>query len=174
MAGAGFVARSFAGDAKQVRELLKAALSYRGLAVLDIISPCVAFNDEEDSRKSYAWGRANEKALQELGFIAPQDEIVIEDYDPGTTRVVELHDGSRLTLRKLEEDYEPNDRMRALERLRRGDEQGELVTGLLYYDDSRPSLAEVSGFGDTPLSELPDDLLRPSRAALEGVLAGYA
>ena len=109
-----------------------------------------------------------------MRVLAPQDEIVIEDYDPGTTRVVELHDGSRLTLRKLEEDYEPNDRMRALERLRRGDEQGELVTGLLYYDDSRPSLAEVSGFGDTPLSELPDDLLRPSRAALEGVLAGYA
>jgi len=174
VAGAGFVARSFAGDAKQVRELLKAALSFRGLAVLDIISPCVAFNDEDDSRKSYAWGRAHEKALQELGYIPPQEEIVIEDYDPGATRVVELHDGSRLTLRKLEVDYEPNDRLRALERIQRAEEQGELVTGLLFYDDSRPSLAEVSGFGPTPLSELPDDLLRPSRDALEGLLAGYA
>jgi len=174
VAGAGFVARSFAGDAKQVRELLKAALSFRGLAVLDIISPCVAFNDEDDSRKSYAWGRAHEKALQELGYIPPQEEIVIEDYDPGATRVVELHDGSRLTLRKLEVDYEPNDRLRALERIQRAEEQGELVTGLLFYDDSRPSLAEVSGFGPTPLSELPDHLLRPSRDALEGLLAGYA
>src|SRR5690606_23617093 len=174
VAGAGFVARSFAGDAKQVRELLKAAMSFRGLAVLDIISPCVAFNDEDDSRKSYAWGRANERALQELGYVAPQDEIFIEDYDPGTTSVVELHDGSRLTLRKLEAEYEPNDRLRALERLRRGEENGELVTGLLYYDDSRPSLAAVSGFGQTPLSQLPAGSLRPGPEALCSFLASYA
>ncbi len=174
VAGAGFVARSFAGDAKQVRELLKAAMSFRGLAVLDIISPCVAFNDEDDSRKSYAWGRANERALQELGYVAPQEEIFIEDYDPGTTTVVELHDGSRLTLRKLEADYEANDRLKALERLQHGDENGELVTGLLYYDDSRPSLAEVSRFGDTPLSELPDDVLRPGPESLRTFLASYA
>ncbi len=174
VAGAGFVARSFAGDAKQVRELLKAAMSFRGLAVLDIISPCVAFNDEDDSHKSYAWGRANERALQELGYIAPQEEIFIEDYEPGTTRVVELHDGSRLTLRKLEAEYEPDDRLKAIERLHRGEENGELVTGLLYYDDSRPSLAEVSGFGDTPLSQLPDSALRPGPDALSGFLASYA
>lgn len=174
VAGAGFVARSFAGDAKQVRELVKAALSFRGLAVLDIVSPCVAFNDEEDSRKSYAYGRANEKALQELGFIAQQQEIVIENYDPGEMRVVELHDGSRLTLRKLEADYEADDPMKAMERLRRGDVEGELVTGLLYYDDSRPSLAEVSGLGQVPLSQLPEERLRPSRESLEQFLASYA
>src|SRR5690554_6857801 len=156
VAGAGFVARSFAGDAKQVRELLKAAMSYRGLAVLDIISPCVAFNDEEDSSKSYVYGRANERALQELGFIAQQQEIVIDDYDPGEVKIVELHDGSRLTLRKLEADYEADDPMKAMERLRRAERDGELVTGLLYYDDSCASLAEVSGLGQTPLAELPD------------------
>lgn len=174
VAGAGFVGRSFAGDAKQVRELIKAALSYRGLAVLDIISPCVAFNDEEDSPKSYAYGRANEKALQELGFIAQQQEIVIEDYDPGEVRVVELHDGSHLTLRKLEADYDADDPMKAMERLRRADQAGELVTGLLYYDDSRASLAEVSGLGQTPLSQLPEERLRPSRGSLDQLLAGYA
>lgn len=174
VAGAGFVARSFAGDAKQVRELIKAALSFRGLAVLDIISPCVAFNDEDDSRKSYAYGRANEKALQELGFIAQQQEIFIDDYDPGEVKVVELHDGSHLTLRKLEADYEADDPLRAMERLRRADRDDELVTGLLYYDDSRASLAEVSGLGSMPLSQLPDERLRPSRESLDQLLAGYS
>jgi len=174
VAGAGFVARSFAGDAKQVRELVKAALSFRGLAVLDIISPCVAFNDEDDSRHSYAYGRANEKALQELGFIAPQEEIIIDDYDPGTVQVVELHDGSRLTLRKLEADYDASDRLGAMARLQRADEAGELLTGLVYYDDSRPSLAEVSGFGATPLAGLSDEQLRPSRESLTTLMHGYA
>ena len=174
VAGAGFVARSFAGDAKQVRELVKAALSFRGLAVLDIISPCVAFNDEDDSRHSYAYGRANERALQELGFIAPQEEIIIDDYDPGSVQVVELHDGSRLTLRKLESDYDAGDRLGAIARLQQADEAGELLTGLVYYDDSRPSLAEVSGFGDTPLSALTDAQLRPSRESLTTLMHGYA
>ncbi len=174
MAGAGFVARSFAGDAKQVRELVKAALSFRGLAVLDIISPCVAFNDEDDSRHSYAYGRANEKALQELGFIAPQEEIIIEDYEPGSMQVVELHDGSRLTLRKLEADYDQSDRLGAMARLMAADSAGELLTGLVYYDDSRPALAEVSGFGATPLSQLPDESLRPSRESLTSLMNGYA
>jgi len=173
-AGAGFVARSFAGDAKQVRELVKAALSFRGLAVLDIISPCVAFNDEEDSRHSYAYGRANEKALQELGFIAPQEEIFIDDYDPGTVKVVELHDGSRLSLRKLEADYDTSDRLGAMARLHQADQAGELLTGLVYYDDSRPSLAEISGLGETPLSQLSDERLRPDRESLDRLLAGYA
>src|SRR5690606_39684983 len=132
VAGAGFVARSFAGDAKQVRELVKAALSFRGLAVLDIISPCVAFNDEEDSRHSYAYGRANEKALQELGFIAQQEEIIIEDYDPGTTQIVELHDGSRLKLRKLEADYDQTDRLGAMSRLMAAEAAGVVVHGLVY------------------------------------------
>ncbi|HZJ10292.1 MAG TPA: 2-oxoacid:ferredoxin oxidoreductase subunit beta [Trueperaceae bacterium] len=174
VAGAGFVARSFAGDAKQVRELIKAALSFRGLAVLDIVSPCVAFNDEDDSPKSYAYGRANEKALQELGFVAQQQEIVIGDYDPGEVKVVELHDGSHLTLRKLEPDYEADDPLKAMARLRRGDQEGELVTGLLYYDASRASLAEVSGLGASPLSQLPAERLRPSRESLDHLLAGYA
>jgi 2-oxoglutarate ferredoxin oxidoreductase subunit beta len=174
VAGAGFVARSFAGDAKQVRELVKAALSFRGLAVLDIISPCVAFNDEDDSRHSYAYGRANEKALQELGFIAPQEEIMIEDYEPGSMQVVELHDGSRLTLRKLEADYDQSNRLGAMARLMAADSAGELLTGLVYYDDSRPALAEVSGLGPTPLAALPDESLRPSRESLTNLMNGYA
>ncbi len=174
VAGAGFVARSFAGDAKQVRELVKAALSFRGLAVLDIVSPCVAFNDEPDSRRSYAYGRENERALQELGFVPAEEEIVIDPLAEGELRVVELHDGSKLTVRRLEADYDPKDRMQAIHRLQRAEELGEVLTGLVYYDDSRPSLAELSGFGEVPLAELPDASLRPGRDALTALMNGYA
>ena len=173
-AGAGFVARTFAGDAKQVREVIKAGLSFRGTAVIDIISPCVAFNDEADSRHSYAYGREHERALQDVGFIPAQEEIIIDDYEPGTTQIVELHDGSRMTLRKLEADYDASNRVQAMARLQQADAQGELLTGIVYYDDSRPSLAEVSGMTDTPLSMLPDEQLRPSAAALHDLMAGYA
>jgi 2-oxoglutarate ferredoxin oxidoreductase subunit beta len=112
--------------------------------------------------------------LQELGFIAPQEEIIIEDYEPGSMQVVELHDGSRLTLRKLEADYDQSDRLGAMARLMAADSAGELLTGLVYYDDSRPALAEVSGFGATPLSQLPDESLRPSRESLTSLMNGYA
>jgi 2-oxoglutarate ferredoxin oxidoreductase subunit beta len=174
VAGAGFVARTFAGDAKQVREVIKAGLSYRGTAVIDIISPCVAFNDEPDSRHSYAYGREHEQALQEVGFIPAQDEIYIDDYDPGTTQVVELHDGSRMTLRKIEADFDPADRLAGMARLERANAAGELLTGIVHYDDRRPSLAEVSQLGETPLSMLPDTKLRPSAEQLQAFLAGYA
>ncbi len=174
VAGAGFVARSFAGDAKQVRELLKAALSYRGLAVLDIVSPCVAFNDEPDSRRSYAYGREHQRALQELGYVPEEEEIVIDSLAEGELRIVELHDGSKLTLRRLEADYDASDRTQAMIRLQRAEDEGELLTGLIYYDDSRPSLAELSGFGSVPLSELSDDSLRPSQAALGHLMSEYA
>ncbi len=107
IAGCGFVARSFSGDAKQVRELLKAAFSHRGTAVLDIISPCVAFNNDESSTKSYGYGRDHEAPLHELGWVPPAEEIEITDLQPGETRLVELHDGSYIRLNKLESDYDP-------------------------------------------------------------------
>lgn len=173
-AGAGFVARAFAGDAKQVREVVKAGLSFRGTAVIDIISPCVAFNDEPDSTKSYAYGRENQVALQEIGFFPAQDEITVADYGPGEFQVVELHDGSRMTLRKLEADYEPNDATLAITRIRRAEEAGELLTGILYYDAERPSLAETSNLTSTPLSMLSDAELRPNESVLTDLLAGYA
>ena len=173
-AGAGFVARTFAGDAKQVREVIKAGLSFRGTAVIDIISPCVAFNDEPDSRHSYAYGREHERALQEVGFIPAQEEIYIDDYDPGATQVVDLHDGSRMTLRKIESDFDTADRVGGIARLLEADAAGELLTGIIHYDDSRQSLAEVSEMSETPLSMLPDARLRPTEVALASFLAGYA
>lgn len=170
IAGCGFVARSFAGDAKQVRELLKAALSHRGTAVIDIISPCVAFNNEDTSPKSYTYGMNHKQPLHDLGYIPVAEEIVIDSYDPGELKVVELHDGSHIRLRKTEADFDPTNRLAAIERLQRANEQQEFITGLIYYDPSRPSLAEVSNVVDTPLAWLPDEKLRPSKEALDSFM----
>lgn len=174
VAGAGFVARSFAGDAKQVRELLKAALSHRGTAVLDIISPCVAFNDEDDSPKSYKYGREHEQPLQEIGFYGADEEIVIDPQQPGQTTLVELHDGSKIRLHSLEDNYDPTDKAGAIMRLQQAEENAEFITGLIYYHPGRPSLAEVSGLDGEPLVSLPDELLRPSKDMLEGLMRDYS
>jgi 2-oxoglutarate ferredoxin oxidoreductase subunit beta len=170
IAGCGFVARSFSGDAAQVRELLKAALGHRGTAVLDIISPCVAFNNDDLSTKSYSYGKEHEMPLHELGYIPPQEEIRIDDYGPGEVRLVELHDGSHIQLRKLERDYDPTDRMGAMHQLQWAAEKHEFITGLIYYDSSRPSLAETSHLVETPLAHLSDEQLRPSPEKLEALM----
>jgi 2-oxoglutarate ferredoxin oxidoreductase subunit beta len=172
IAGCGFVARSFAGDAKQVRELVKAALSHRGTAVLDIISPCVAFNNEDDSPKSYGYGTKHEKPLHELGFVPHAEEISIEPLAPGEFRLVRLHDGSHISLRNLDSVYDPTNRLAALERLQRAQETREFITGLIYYNPDRLSLAELEGL-DTPLALLSPEQLRPSKAVLEQFLQGY-
>ena len=171
-AGCGFVARSFSGDAKQVRTLLKAALSHDGTAVLDIISPCVAFNNDDSSRKSYGYGKANEIPLHDIGFIPQEEEIEIEDYEPGEMRVVELHDGSIIKLRKLEEDYDPTDVMGAMHRLQWARQREEFITGLVYYNANRASFAQVNELVDEPLTSLTTEQLRPSPEALQNIMAG--
>jgi 2-oxoglutarate ferredoxin oxidoreductase subunit beta len=178
VAGCGFVARSFSGDPKQVRALLKAALSHRGTAMLDIISPCVTFNNRDDSPKSYSWGKAHEERLHDLDYypsdyVPEQEEIVIEQYEPGEANRVELHDGSVIRLRKLEEDYDPTDRMGALHRLEWARQQKEFITGLIFFDDNRLSMAEVNGLGQIPLAELPEEKLRPSREELARVMGSF-
>jgi 2-oxoglutarate ferredoxin oxidoreductase subunit beta len=170
VAGCGFVARSFSGDAQQVRELLKAALSHRGTAVLDIISPCVAFNNHDTSTKSYGYGREHEAPLHDFGWVPPAEEIEIDDYEPGEVQIVELHDGSHIQLRKLEEDYDPTDKMGALHRLQWAEEKQEFITGLIYYDPDRPSLAEVSELTETSLADLADEQLRPSAEQLDALM----
>jgi 2-oxoglutarate/2-oxoacid ferredoxin oxidoreductase subunit beta len=174
VAGCGFVARSFAGDAKQVRELLKAALSYRGTAVIDIISPCVAFNNDDTSPKSYGYGMKNEQPLHELGFVPYAEEIVIDSPEPGELTVVELHDGSKLSLRNLETSYDPTNKLAAMDRLQTAQQNQEFITGLIYYNAERANLAEVSHLTRTPLAHLSDSELRPSQAALQDFLKGYA
>lgn len=173
VADCGFVARSFAGDPKQVSALLKAALSHRGLAVLDIISPCVTFNNRDESTKSYNWGRAHDERLNDITYVPPAEEIHV-DYEPGTTQTVELHDGSRIVLRKLDRSHDPTDRMAAIRLLEEAKQKQEFITGLIYVDGRRENLAEYERLTDTPLTRLPESKLRPPRESLERLMAAMA
>ena len=168
----GFVARSFSGDAKQVRELLKAALNYNGTAVLDIISPCVTFNNHEESTKSYPYGKAHEEPLHDITFVQAFEEVQV-DYEPGEDRLVKMHDGPTIKLKKLDRDYDPTNRLAALGLLLEAQEKQEFITGLIYYNEGRQTLPEVMSLDDTPLAEMPAERLRPSREALTAVMAEY-
>ncbi len=168
-ANATFVARSFAGDAKQIETLLKAALSHRGIAVLDIISPCVTFNNHETSNKSFAWGKQNEVPIHELSFVPKYEEIEIDDYDD--EREVQLHDGSWIQLKKVSEDYDPTDKMAALRLLEQGQRDQKLLTGLFYINTEPPNMLELLNIVDTPLAHLDASQARPSRAALQEIMA---
>jgi 2-oxoglutarate ferredoxin oxidoreductase subunit beta len=169
--GATFVARSFAGDKKQLVALLKAALKHRGLALLDVISPCVTFNDFASSTKSWEWAKAHEQPLHEVDFVPRLDPIETEQKAGETTRVT-LHDGSSIVLRALRHDeHKVTDRGSALALLAESADRGEFLTGLIYVDPERPSFLDQQQMTDTPLALLPDDVLRPSRATLEEIMA---
>jgi 2-oxoglutarate ferredoxin oxidoreductase subunit beta len=172
IANAGFVARSFAGDPKQVKELLKAALSFKGTAVLDIISPCVTFNNRDESTKSYSWGRKYEEPLHDVTWVPGREEITV-DYEPGKVIDVEMHDGSQLVLKKLEADYDPTDRMAALKMLKETCCGGVLVTGLIYINEEQPPLDQIENIVDTPLSRLQEQDLRPSQESLQKLMQGF-
>jgi 2-oxoglutarate ferredoxin oxidoreductase subunit beta len=156
-----FVGRSFAGNPKQVKELLKAAMAHRGIAVLDIISPCVTFNNQENAYHSYTWGKDHEAPLHELSFIPARDEILIEDIEPGGTREVELHDGSTVVLKNLSKDYDPTNRWEALRMLEEAQRNNWLVTGLIYVEPNKPSFTDTMNLVDTPLNRLTEADLRP-------------
>ncbi len=137
-----FVARSFAGDPKQVKELIKAALSHNGMAVLDIISPCVTFNNQDTAMHSYAWGKDHEVALHELSYVPPAEEIMVE-YEEGEDKEITLHDGSVVMLQKLERDYDPTDRAEAMRVLEEANRCDCLITGL---DLHRYRAARAGGY----------------------------
>jgi 2-oxoglutarate ferredoxin oxidoreductase subunit beta len=165
-----FVARSFAGDAKQVRELLKAALSHRGAAVLDIISPCVTFNNHEDSSKSYPYGKAHQEALQDITYIPEYQPITISEMEPGEMQTVEMHSGGHVVLKKLDPNkHDPTDRTAAFRLLEEAARDNLFITGLIYVDRSRKPLAEANHQVDEALSFLPEERLRPSRQALDAI-----
>jgi 2-oxoglutarate/2-oxoacid ferredoxin oxidoreductase subunit beta len=168
--GATFVGRSFSGDKKQLSAMLKAAVAHRGTAMLDVISPCVTFNDHEGSTKSYAYMKDHDAPLQELSFIPAYEDITVE-YDPGTTTDVTMHDGSRLRLRKLEEGYDPSDRAKAVARLMEAVKGGEVLTGVLFVDAKAPAFVETMGIVEEPLATLPEERVRPPRAVLDEILA---
>lgn len=171
VANASLVARSFAGDAKQVRELLKIAFSHRGSAVLDIISPCVTFNNHETSTKSYPYGKAHEEPLQDITYIPEYEEIVLEDQEPGSVQAVEMHDGSHVLLKKLDPlSHDPTDRLAAIRLLEEARRDNLFITGLIYIDRERKPLVETSHLIDKPLVHLPPERLRPPREALDRVM----
>lgn len=169
IANCGFVARSFAGDARQVRELLKAAFNFNGTAVIDIISPCVTFNNHDESTKSYGYGKANEEPLHDLTFIPTYAEVQV-DYEPGTVQQVRLHDGPVIQLRKLGSDYDPTDRMAAITLLEQARTRQEFVTGLIYIDEQRPVLADLLHLSNIALATLSAEQLRPPREALASIM----
>jgi len=163
-----FVARSFAGDPKQVRELLKAALHHDGIAVLDIISPCVTFNNKDEAVHSYAWGREHEVALHELSYVPPAEDILV-DYEEGETKEVTMHDGSTVVLKKLERDYDPTSRSDALRVLEEANECNCLITGLIYIDPEQPSLSDIYNLTEKPLNRLGEKELRPGRETIQKI-----
>jgi 2-oxoglutarate ferredoxin oxidoreductase subunit beta len=167
-----FVARSFAGDPKQVKELIKAALSHDGIAVLDIISPCVTFNNQENAVHSYTWGKDHEAPLHEISFVPALDEIELPgDFPEGDVREVTLHDGSTIVLKKLEQDYDPTDRGKAFQMLEKAERDNLLVTGLIYIDTTRPTLLNAFNLVDTPLNRLTEPDLRPGRETMDKINA---
>lgn len=170
IAGASFVGRSFSGDKKQLVELIRAAVAHKGSAFLDVISPCVAFNNHAGSTKSFDYVRAHNEAVNALEIIEGREEIKA-DFDPGSTINVTQHDGSVLRLRKLAEDHDPTDRMSVMNFVQRHNARGEIVTGLLYVDPDSEDLHDRLGVTKRPLNSLDDSELCPGSEALDAINA---
>jgi 2-oxoglutarate ferredoxin oxidoreductase subunit beta len=170
--GAGFVARSFSGDKAQLVPLLKAGIKHNGFAMIDVISPCVTFNDHEASTKSYLYTRQHYNEVAPVDFVPLQREIQTS-YGGGERRSVTMHDGSVVHFRKLEDDYDPTDRIAAMAYVKRAHDRGEVVTGLLYIDEKQPDMHAVNKTVSRPLSELPMSELCPGSAELEKLMETY-
>ena len=166
--GASFVARSFSGDKTQLVPLIAAAIEHRGAAFIDVISPCVQFNNHVGSTKSFDYVREHNAAMNRLDFIEPRAEIRV-DYAPGEVELVTQHDGSVLRLRKLAPDYDPTDRISAIGHLQLHQSRGEVVTGLLYVDPAAHDLHDHLHTVQKPLNQLSDEELVPGAAALAGI-----
>jgi 2-oxoglutarate ferredoxin oxidoreductase subunit beta len=164
--GATFVARSFSGDKAQLVPIIKAAIEHQGAAFIDVISPCVAFNNHAGSTKSFDYVREHNMAVNRLDFITGRNAIAV-DYAPGELEIVEQHDGTRLALRKIASDYNPHDRVGAMNYLAQRAALGEVVTGLLYVDREPQDLHASLNTVDIPLNTLNEDALCPGSAALE-------
>lgn len=168
VSNASFVARSFAGDPKQVKELLKAAIAHNGLAVIDIVSPCVTFNNQDNAYHSYTWGKDHEAPLHELSFIPARDEIIIPDeFLEGEVKEVELHDGSTVIFKKLDKEYDPTNKYNALAVLQDAQENNLLITGLIYLDPEKQTLNQRYNLVDTPLNRLTEKDLRPKPESIK-------
>jgi 2-oxoglutarate ferredoxin oxidoreductase subunit beta len=170
--GASLVARSFSGDKAQLVPLIKAAIEHKGAAFIDVISPCVAFNNNPESTKSFDYVRAHNEAVNQLDFMVER-EAITADYAPGTVETVVQHDGSIVRLRKLAPDYDPHDRISALTYLQQRHAQGEVVTGLLYVEPDHGDLHDFLGTVETPLNTLGEAELCPGPELLERYNAAH-
>ena len=168
--GATFVARSFSGDKQQLVPLIKAAIEHRGAAFIDVISPCVAFNNHPGSTKSYDYVREHNEAVNRLDFMEEREEITA-DYAAGTVVDVTQHDGSVIRLRKLARDYDPTDRIKVMNYLQERAAAGEVVTGLLYVQPGAADLHDHLNTVETPLNRLSERELCPGSVALERINA---
>jgi 2-oxoglutarate ferredoxin oxidoreductase subunit beta len=168
--GCNFVCRSFAGDPKQLVALLKAALAHRGTALFDIISPCVTFNNHEGSTKSYKFAKDHEELLHEISFVPFFEQITV-DYKEGEVKEVEMHDGSMIRLRKADVDFDPTNKIEALNMLRRCYDSGEFFTGLIYVNEEKPDFLTQLNMVDEPLATLPQERVQPSAEDLKEIMA---
>lgn len=166
-ANATFVARSFAGDPKQVKGLLKAAISHKGTAVIDIISPCVTFNNLDSSLHSYKRWKEREAPLHELEFVPSRDEITLDVFEKGTIREVSMHDGSVIVFKKLEKEYDPTNRTKAIKMLEEAIRKNWLITGLIYIDPEAGNIFDKYNLVEKPLNRCSSAEIRPGRELLE-------
>src|SRR5437870_6134553 len=167
--GASFVARSFSGDKKQLLALLKAALSHRGTVMLDVLSPCVTFNDHDGSTKSYDYVKDHDEPIHEMSFVPFFDDIAVEQ-QPGATQEVVLHDGSKIYLKNVGENYDPTNRLSALTMLNETARRGEYATGLLYVEPDKDDFCSLLNLVDEPLAMLPLERTRPPKSALDEIM----
>jgi 2-oxoglutarate ferredoxin oxidoreductase subunit beta len=167
--GATFVARSFSGDKKQLQAILKAAISHKGLSIIDVVSPCVTFNDHEGSTKSYGYMKEHEAVLHELDYVPYFEEISV-DLPEGQAMDVRMHDGSLLRIRKTDRDYDPTNKRRALEALEEAESKGEVLTGVLYVNTAKPTFVDLLNLDDQALATLPQSKTRPPKEVLDTVM----
>ena len=167
--GGTFAARSFSGDMKQLQTILEAAIAHRGTSVIDVISPCVTFNDHEGSTKSYKYSKEHETPVHEIGFV-PFFEETLAEIPEGDTKDVTFPDGSLLRFRGVGRDYDPTDKETALRAIHESHARQEILTGILYVDPSKKDLSALLGATGEPLTNLPLEALRPSRQALDDIM----
>lgn len=169
--GATYVARSFSGDKRQLLALLEGAVAHNGTSMLDVISPCVTFNDHDGSTKSYSYVKDHDEPLGEISFV-PYFEDISVDYEAGSTTAVKLHDGSQLFLRKVADDYNPSDKLAATRLLHETARRGEFATGILYIEPDKEDFVDLLNLVDEPLAFLPAERIRPPKAVLDQIMDG--
>ncbi len=169
ISGATFVARAYSGDAKQLKELIKAAISQNGIAIIDVISPCVSFNNKDDALPSYTWGRENEAPLHDIKHFGSRNDIELANFEPGTFKEIRMEDGSYMVLRKIGKEYDPTDRNAALDLLTESYKNKYFATGLIYFSEATATIQELNDLPDEPMNRIGSERLRPTQAMLDEI-----